>query len=84
MVVLVMLAVDKRRTKGISQRIYFIILVDTWMDLSHVVVDVDCFKTFGVEVLYQNFWNSIPLAVDSDKVLEVVEFCDYEVLLLAL
>ena len=61
-----------------SKRKFFreIVVVQTGLNFSNIVLNCVRLKVFGIKVLNKDFWDSISLTIDSNKVFKTVKLVD--------
>merc|ERR1740139_2108982 len=80
MVVGKLLLVDERRFVGEGKLVGFVVLVNSWVDLTNIVFNVNGIKGLAVQILYKNFWLSIPFAINRDEVFKTIELRDHQII----
>ena len=80
MLVFVLSLIHEWRSKHEVEIERLVVLVETWKNFANVIIDIDCIEFLRIEVLHENFWFAILLAVDGDEIFKAIELGDYKVL----
>merc|ERR1740139_578300 len=80
MVVGKLLLVDERRFVGEGKLVGFVVLVNSGVNLTNIVFNVYGIEGLAVQILYKNFWLSIPFAINRDEVFKTIELRDHQII----
>jgi hypothetical protein len=73
------LGVDKGRGISIADALAFVILIQAWVDLTHIT-SWDRRKTLSIQILDKDLRPSLILNIDRNEVFESIELVDNEAL----
>jgi hypothetical protein len=70
------LLINERIFKSKRKLFREIVVVQTWLNFSDIVLNGVRLKVFCVKVLNKDFWDSISLTIDCNEVFKTVELVD--------